>query len=188
MNALYLLFYISIAGWFLSEIYYKQKFKSEIDDQKEDKSTLNILWVVIIPSVFLAVTVSKLTSFHIRNQYWLLYLGEILIVTGVLFRWIIIKSLGKFFTVDVSIKEDHQIKKEGFYRFVRHPSYSFALLTFLGLGLFLNNWFSLFIAFVPTFSAFLYRIKVEEQALIQQFGNEYLEYKRKTKKLIPFVY
>lgn len=188
MNALYLLFYISIAGWFLSEIYYKQKFKSEINDQKKDKSTLNILWVVIIPSVFLAVMVSKLTSFHIRNQYWLLYLGEILIVMGVLFRWMIIKSLGKFFTVDVSIKEDHQIKKEGLYRFVRHPSYSFALLTFLGLGLFLNNWFSLFIAFVPTFSAFLYRIKVEEQALIQQFGNEYLEYKRKTKKLIPFVY
>lgn len=188
MNALYLLFYASMAAWFLSEIYYKQKFKSETKDQKKDKSTLNILWVVIIPSVFVAVTVSKLTSFHIRNQYWILYLGEFLIVFGILFRCIIIKSLGKFFTVDVSIKENHQIKKSGFYRLVRHPSYSFALLTFLGLGLFLNNWLSLFIAFVPVFLAFLYRIKVEEQALIQQFGNEYLEYKRKTKKLIPFVY
>jgi len=71
MNALYLLFYVSIAAWFLSEIYYKQKFKSESKDQKKDKSTLNILWVVIIPSVFVAVTVSKLTSFHIRNQYWI---------------------------------------------------------------------------------------------------------------------
>lgn len=188
MNALYLLFYVSIAAWFLSEIYYKQKFKSESKDQKKDKSTLNILWVVIIPSVFVAVTVSKLTSFHIRNQYWILYLGESLIVIGIVFRWIIIKSLGKFFTVDVSIKENHQIKKEGSYRLVRHPSYSFALLTFLGLGLFLNNWLSLFIAFVPVFLAFSYRIKVEEQALIQQFGNEYLEYKQKTKKLIPFVY
>jgi len=188
MNALYLLFYVSIAAWFLSEIYYKQKFKSESKDQKKDKSTLNILWVVIIPSVFVAVTVSKLTSFHIRNQYWILYLGEFLIVIGIVFRWIIIKSLGKFFTVDVSIKENHQIKKQGFYRLVRHPSYSFALLTFLGLGLFLNNWLSLFIAFVPVFFAFSYRIKVEEQALIQQFGNEYLEYKQKTKKLIPFIY
>ena len=188
MNALYLLFYVSIAAWFLSEIYYKQKFKSETKDQKKDKSTLNILWVVIIPSVFVAVMVSKLTSFHIRNQYWILYLGEFLIIIGVIFRWLIIKSLGKFFTVDVSIKENHQIKKEGFYRLVRHPSYSFALLTFLGLGLFLNNWLSLFIAFVPVFLAFSYRIKVEEQVLIQQFGNEYLEYKQKTKKLIPFIY
>lgn len=188
MNALYLFFYISMAAWFLSEIYYKQKFKSETKDQKKDKSTLNILWVVIIPSVFVAITVSKLTSFHIRNQYWILYLGEFLIIIGVIFRWLIIKSLGKFFTVDVSIKENHQIKKEGFYRLVRHPSYLFALLTFLGLGLFLNNWLSLFIALVPVFLAFSYRIKVEEQVLIQQFGNEYLEYKQKTKKLIPFVY
>ncbi|AYN00771.1 methyltransferase family protein [Chryseobacterium sp. 3008163] len=188
MNALYLLFYVSIAVWFLSEIYYKQKFKSEKKDQKKDQSTLNILWVVILPSVFLAVTISKLTTFPIRNQYWILYLGEILMVTGIFFRWMIIRSLGKFFTVDVSIKDDHQIKKEGFYRWVRHPSYSFALLTFFGFGLFLNNWFSLFIAFVPTLLAFLYRIKVEEQALIEQFGTEYSEYKKKTKKLIPFIF
>lgn len=188
MNALYLIFYISIVLWFLSEIYYKQKFKSENKDQNKDQSTLNILWVVIIPSVFVAVMVSKMTSFHIRNQYWILYVGEILMLTGIIFRWIIIKSLGRFFTVDVSIKENHQIKKEGFYRLVRHPSYSFALLTFLGLGIFLNNWVSLFIAFVPVFLAFLYRIKVEEKALIQQFGIEYLEYKEKTKKLIPYVF
>lgn len=188
MNALYLLFYISIAAWFLSEIYYKQKLRSGKEDQKKDQSTLNILWVVILPSVFLAVMISRFTSFPIRNQYWIMYLGEILMIIGIFFRWIIIKSLGKFFTVDVSIKEDHQIKKVGFYRLVRHPSYTFALLTFLGLGLFLNNWISLFIAFVPTFLAFLYRIKIEEEALIQKFGNEYLDYKRKTKKLIPFVF
>jgi len=188
MNALFILFYISIAGWFLSEIYYKQKFKSDKKDQKKDQSTLNILWVVILPAVFCAVMVSKLTSLPIRNQYWILYLGEILMVKGIFFRWMIIRSLGKFFTVDVSIKEDHQIKKSGFYKWVRHPSYSFALLTFFGFGLFLNNWFSLLIAFVPTFLAFLYRIKVEEQALIQQFGTEYLEYKAITKKLIPFIF
>lgn len=188
MNALYLIFYVSIAAWFLSEIYYKQKFKSQNKDQKKDQSTLNILWVVIIPSVFVAVMVSKMTSFRIRNQYWILYLGEILMLIGIISRWIIIKSLGRFFTVDVSIKEDHQIKKEGFYRLIRHPSYLFALLTFLGLGLFLNNWISLFIAFVPVFLAFLYRIKIEEQALIEQFGIEYLEYKEKTKKLIPYVF
>jgi protein-S-isoprenylcysteine O-methyltransferase Ste14 len=188
MNALYLLFYISIAAWFLSEIYYKQKFKSREKDQKKDRSTLSILWIIILPSIFLAVAISRFTSFHIRNEYWILYLGEILILTGIVFRWIIIKSLGKFFTVDVSIKEDHQIKKGGFYRFVRHPSYSFALITFLGLGLFLNNWISLFVAFLPTFLGFLYRIKIEEEALIQKFGTEYLEYKRNTKRLIPFVF
>lgn len=181
-------FFVSVTVWFLSEIYYKRRFKSEKADQRKDQSTLNILWVVILPSVFLAVTISKITSLQIRNHSWILYFGELLILSGVFFRWIIIQSLGKFFTVDISIKQNHQIKKVGFYRWVRHPSYSFAMLTFFGFGLSLNNWFSLLLAFVPPFLAFLYRIKVEEKALIEEFGIEYLNYKAQTKKLIPFLF
>lgn len=188
MNALYIIFYISVAVWIFSELYYKRILKSEKNDEKKDKSTLNILWIVIVPAVFFAVLISTTTYFPIKNQFWILYLGELLIILGVFFRWIIIKSLGKYFTVDVSIKEDHQIKKEGFYKFVRHPSYSFALLTFLGLGLFLNNWISLIVVFIPVFAAFLYRIKIEEHALTEKFGQEYIQYKEKTKMLIPFVF
>jgi len=62
------------------------------------------------------------------------------------------------------------------------------LLTSLGLGLYLNNWLSLVLAFLIPFIAFSYRINVEEKALVEQFGEEYLDYRRKTKKLIPFVY
>ncbi|WP_312346284.1 methyltransferase family protein [Chryseobacterium binzhouense] len=188
MNALYLVFYASVALWLFSELYYKKMLKSGEKDQKKDQSTLNILWVVILPSVFCAVLISKTTYFPIKNQYLTLYIGEFFILTGIFFRWIIIRSLGKYFTVDVSIKEDHKIKQEGFYKYIRHPSYTFALLTFLGLGIFLNNWISLFLAFVPTFIAFLYRIKIEEKALIEKFGEEYIHYKKKTKMLIPFVY
>ena len=96
--------------------------------------------------------------------------------------------MGKYFTVDVTIREGHQIKKDGVYSILRHPSYSASLLTFLGLGLFLNNWISLIIAFIPPFLAFLYRIKIEEKALTEQFGQDYIDYKKQTKKLIPFIY
>ncbi|WP_379967334.1 methyltransferase family protein [Epilithonimonas sp. UC225_85] len=71
---------------------------------------------------------------------------------------------------------------------MRHPSYSASLLTFLGLGLYLNNWFALAVAFIPPFLAFLYRIKIEEEALTEQFGKDYTDYKEQTKKLIPFIY
>ena len=100
----------------------------------------------------------------------------------------IIRSLGKYFTVDVTIRQDHQIKKEGFYKFLRHPSYAFSLLTSLGFGLYLNNWLSLIFAFVPPFLAFSYRIKIEEQALVEKFGDEYTEYRKSTNKMIPFIY
>lgn len=185
---LHILFYVSMGAWFLSEIIYKQKLKSEDKDQKKDRSTLSILWVVIILSIGSAVTVSNISRFLITQSVWILYLGLAFIILGIVFRWIIIRSLGKYFTVDITIREDHKIKKEGFYRYLRHPSYTFALLTFLGLGLYLNNWFSLILALIPPFLAFSYRIKIEEQTLVEQFGDEYIQYRKTTKKLIPFVY
>ncbi|ASK31264.1 protein-S-isoprenylcysteine methyltransferase [Chryseobacterium sp. T16E-39] len=185
---LQILFYASMGAWLLTEIIYKQKLKSADNDQKKDQSTLNLLWVVIILSIAGAVTTSNMISFPISDSGWIFYLGEGLILLGIVFRLIIIRSLGKYFTVDVTIKEDHKIKKEGFYRYLRHPSYAFSLLTFLGLGLYLNNWLSLVIAFIPPFLAFSYRIKIEEQVLIQRFGEEYVQYRKITKKLIPFLY
>ncbi|SIQ06996.1 Protein-S-isoprenylcysteine O-methyltransferase Ste14 [Chryseobacterium sp. RU37D] len=189
MKTLYIIFTVSMFAWFLSEFLYKNILKSNEKDKKgKDKSTLNILWIAIPGSVALAVTASYITKFPITQENWIYYLGEAFILIGIIVRLIIIRSLGKYFTVDVTIKQDHKMKKEGFYRYMRHPSYTFSLLTSLGLGLYLNNWLSLILAFIPPFIAFSYRIKIEEKALIEQFGDEYLEYRRKTKKLIPFVY
>ncbi|MFP3596535.1 methyltransferase family protein [Chryseobacterium sp. SIMBA_029] len=189
MNPLQIVFYVSMAAWFISEFLYKNMLKSgKTDKQNQDKSTLNILWMAIPFSIAASITASNMTRFPITNQESIYYAGEALILIGLIFRFIIIRSLGKYFTVDVTIKEDHKIKKEGFYKYLRHPSYAFSLLTSLGLGLYLNNWLSLLLAFIPPFLAFSYRISIEEQALVEQFGEEYIEYRKSTKKLIPFVY
>ncbi|NML68907.1 isoprenylcysteine carboxylmethyltransferase family protein [Chryseobacterium sp. RP-3-3] len=189
MHFLQILFSISMAAWFITEIFYKNMLKSGKEDKKDkDKSTLNILWMAIPFSIAASVSISYIARFPIAKGVWILYLGEACILIGIIFRLIIIRSLGKYFTVDVTIKEDHQIKKEGFYKYLRHPSYAFSLLTSLGLGLYLNNWVSLILAFLPPFFAFIYRIKIEEEALVEKFGEEYLEYRKKTKKLIPFIY
>ncbi|WP_294205037.1 isoprenylcysteine carboxylmethyltransferase family protein [uncultured Chryseobacterium sp.] len=189
MNALEIVFAVSMVAWFISEFLYKNILKSgETDRKGKDRSTLNVLWIAIPFSIISAVTLSYYTRFPIAHDIWILYLGEALILIGIIVRFIIIRSLGKYFTVDVTIRKDHTIKKEGFYRYLRHPSYTFSLLTSLGLGLYLNNWLSLALAFIPPFIAFSYRIKIEEAALIEQFGEEYLEYRRKTRKLIPFIY
>lgn len=189
MNVLQILYLVSMIAWFLSEFFYKSMLKSGKEDKKgKDKSTLNILWLAIPFSIAAAIILSNISTLPIVHENWIMYLGEALILIGIIFRFIIIRSLGKYFTVDVTIKEDHKIKKEGFYKYLRHPSYAFSLLTSLGLGLYLNNWLSLIFAFLPPFLAFAYRIKIEEQALVEQFGDEYLEYRKTTKKLIPFIY
>lgn len=187
------IFYILMFFWLATEVFYKQRLASNETDKKDkDKSSLNILWVIIILSISLSIFVSYVRfsslSLMIARSIWINYLGLVMIFVGIVSRILVIRSLGKYFTVDVTIRKDHKIKKDGIYNILRHPSYSASLLTFLGLGLYLNNWISLIIAFIPPFLAFLYRIKIEEKALIEQFGQDYIDYKRQTKKLIPFIY
>lgn len=188
-----IIFFLLMLSWFLSEVFYKRKLTSTETDQKgKDKSSLTILWIIIISSITLSNLIANIHfdtfSLAITDKAWIVYLGLLLIFAGIFGRWIIIKSLGKYFTVDVTIREDHQIKKDGFYSVLRHPSYAASLLTFLGLGLYLNNWVAFAVAVIPPFLAFSYRISVEEKALIEQFGQEYLDYKKQTKKLIPYIY
>ncbi|GGG45080.1 hypothetical protein GCM10007332_03170 [Epilithonimonas arachidiradicis] len=182
-----------MGAWLFTEVFYKSQMSSNNSDQKgKDKSSLSLLWIVIISSISLSIFVSYIHfedfNLMMTTQNWIIYLGLVVLFIGILTRFLIIKSLGKYFTVDVTIRQGHKIKKDGIYSVLRHPSYAASLLTFLGLGLFLNNWLALFIAFIPPFLAFLYRIKIEEKALTEQFGQDYLDYKKSTKKLIPYIY
>jgi protein-S-isoprenylcysteine O-methyltransferase Ste14 len=96
--------------------------------------------------------------------------------------------LGRLFTVDVTIRDNHQIKKDGVYRFIRHPSYSGSLLSFIGFGISLNNWLSLISVIALITIALVRRISIEEKVLTNQFGADYLEYKRRTYRMIPWIY
>ncbi|MCF6181646.1 isoprenylcysteine carboxylmethyltransferase family protein [Lutibacter sp.] len=183
-----LIFIIIYTVWFLSEVILSLLLRSKNKGSKnKDNGTLKILWVLILIAIFLAIFVSHF-NFPITKNTAIYYVGLLFICTGVIFRFAVIAYLGKFFTVDVTIKENHKLKTDGFYKYVRHPSYAASLLSFIGFGLSYNNWVSLLILVVIISTAFLIRIKTEEKVLINYFGKEYLNYKKSTKKLIPFIY
>jgi protein-S-isoprenylcysteine O-methyltransferase Ste14 len=115
-------------------------------------------------------------------------LGLSLLIAGIAIRWSAIHTLGKYFTSTVVIKDDHRLIRAGLYKHLRHPAYSGALIAHLGLGLSFSNWFSLVLSFVPYLLAAVYRIRVEEQALSDAFGEKYFEYSRETKRLIPKLF
>jgi protein-S-isoprenylcysteine O-methyltransferase Ste14 len=71
---------------------------------------------------------------------------------------------------------------------VRHPSYAGLLLRYLGLGMALANWLSAALVFLPLLCATVYRIRVEERALREHFGEEHAAYAGVTKRLVPWIY
>ncbi|HEX8118840.1 MAG TPA: isoprenylcysteine carboxylmethyltransferase family protein [Pyrinomonadaceae bacterium] len=114
--------------------------------------------------------------------------GLALLVAGTALRWVAIVTLWKFFTPNVSIVEGQRVVRRGLYRLVRHPSYTGLLARYLGLGMALANWLSTALLFLPMLYAILYRIRVEEAALLEHFGEEYETYAGETKRLVPGIY
>jgi protein-S-isoprenylcysteine O-methyltransferase Ste14 len=172
--------------WFLSEILinFVKRSRQTVSDSY-DHNSLNIIWIAIILStttgVFVAFTFPRFNEIEYAS-------GVLLIIFGLSLRFISIFTLKSFFTSNVSIHHDHKLKTTGIYKLVRHPSYTGSLLSFLGLGLALGNWVSILIIFLPVLAAFLYRINIEEKVLLNNFKGEYLEYKKRTKKLIPYLF
>lgn len=180
---------IILIFWGLSEIFLLLKMRSGSADAKgKDKKSLSYLWIVIGFSIFFGIFISKASVFPFYQSEWLQLVGLVFLFLGVIFRLIVVYNLGKYFTVDVTIKKDHQLKTDGFYKYVRHPSYLFSLLTFVGLAIILNNYVSAIVLLVPVFIMFFIRINIEEKVLVAQFGKEYTDYMKNTKRLIPFIY
>ena len=114
--------------------------------------------------------------------------GLALLVAGTALRWTAIVTLWEYFTPNVSILEGHRVVRRGLYGVVRHPSYTGLLLRYLGFGLAFANWLSLALLFLPMLYTTLYRIRVEEEALREHFGEEYASYAGVTKRLVPGIY
>lgn len=115
-------------------------------------------------------------------------LGVTLILLGVALRWYAVWTLGRYFTRDVAVSANQQVVQHGPYRALRHPAYSGTFLTMLGVGLAMTNWASLPALCLCVLLGHMYRVHVEEKALIQTIGRPYVEYMRYTKRFIPWVY
>jgi len=115
--------------------------------------------------------------------------GMVLLILGIALRQYAVRTLGKYFTLTVSIQENHQIVEHGPYRWIRHPSYTGVLLAICGVGVILTNWASLLILVISLLASILYRIPIEERTLLASVGPAYEAYmQRTTKRLIPLVY
>lgn len=115
------------------------------------------------------------------------YPGIFLMISGFILRQWSIQILGKLFTPVISIQEGHKLIIKGPYKYVRHPSYSGLLMELLGISLATSNGVSFILTFCFMLPPLIYRIKVEENELIKQFGRDYIGYKEKTKMLIPWM-
>lgn len=95
-------------------------------------------------------------------------------------------TLGKNWSLSVQRKENHQLMKDGIYKFVRHPIYTGLLLLFIGNAIIVGDYRAI-IAVLIVFVSLWLKLKKEEKLLTEIFGTGYTEYKNKTRALIPYI-
>ena len=116
-------------------------------------------------------------------------LGIVLVGLGQAFRSLAMKQAGTSFNhvVQSSKKEDHVLVKSGVYWVSRHPAYFGFFWWGLGTQLVLGNPIC-FVAYAAIlWKFFSHRIMHEEKHLVNFFGKDYLEYRKQTPVLIPFI-
>ena len=114
-------------------------------------------------------------------------IGLLATIGGVALRRVSRWTLGNQFSYWLRTLDSQTLVKEGIYHSIRHPAYTGDLVFHLGLALLLFSprGFALMLLLVP---CFLFRIQLEERMLTEKFGQEYVDYMRASKRLVPLLY
>lgn len=88
---------------------------------------------------------------------------------------------------EYQIKQKQILVTKGIYKYIRHPIYTGMLFALTGAELVCQSYLFIVVFMVMFIWAYT-RGKREEKILEEHFGKEYVEYKKRSKMLIPFIF
>jgi protein-S-isoprenylcysteine O-methyltransferase Ste14 len=132
----------------------------------------------------LGLTGGHLQTFGFPAPPWLRWAGVGLGISGVgLFAWTHL-VLGRFWSPCLQLRPGHRLLTAGPYARIRHPMYSAIVGWMISLGLVAANWIPFAFAALSALN-FQLRIRGEEKMMLEQFGDSYLAYMKRTGRLLP---
>jgi len=144
-------------------------------------------WLFMFAGLFLFVF--GITEFLIsgRGVLWPAYfVGVISGIASFLIRRRAIAALGRFWSLHVEIRDNHEFVQSGPFQWVRHPTYFSMVLELLAMACMLNAIYSALVSFLFFIPTLFLRVSLEEKALIEKFGDAYRNYQRSTPAIFPW--
>ena len=183
-------FEVVIVLFVLSEVSIRLRSDRNRNGSRRDHWSLQVVRWSAVAGVALAVLLERRApGLAIPGNGWPAFAaGLALMCAGIALRQWAVAVLGRFFTIEVRVQSEHAVVEGGPYRWVRHPSYTGLLLTFLGIGLALGNWGSLAAAAVVPTVGLVYRIHFEEQELLEGLGEPYRRFAEGRARLFPGIW
>jgi protein-S-isoprenylcysteine O-methyltransferase Ste14 len=115
-------------------------------------------------------------------------LSIVLMTSGLVIRVWAAVTLGRFYTRTLLVEREQKLVTSGPYARVRHPGYLGSMITWSGFGVATSNSVAALVLPILFIAGYLYRIGAEERMLVSELGDDYVRYRQRTRKLVPFVY
>ena len=151
-----------------------------------DRASTLLLVVAFVLAIGLTVVLLSADIGRIPEP--LRWIGVVIEAIGLGVRGWSMVVLGRYYTRTVRTVTDQRLVTAGPYRLVRHPGYTGTLLVWTGYCIGVGDWIVLLVVGALLVGAYTWRIHTEEALLLGVFGDQYRQYQRRTRRLIPFVY
>ncbi len=188
IGALYL---VGVLGWYLMELVQLllQRQWRKTAHRVGPRSFWPAFWVgaaVVVAMLFAAPKIAPGAAMGLPAVGFAV--GMVMLVTGVALRLWAFHALGQYFTFSVKVSPDQPVVTAGPYRLLRHPGYAGGMLATVGIGLMWGNWASAAALVLFTLAFVVWRIRIEESALLGSLGDRYRRYASKRNRLVPLVW
>jgi protein-S-isoprenylcysteine O-methyltransferase Ste14 len=194
ISLLYLTFVLTVPEWMAA--LRKGQAVSLLPERKGGKRPVWIQVAILILGLLLCVPLFyygwvRLVQLAPATKQITSVLGLVIYMLGMSFLFWARRTLGKNWGISTSLQaklhDDHELIQSGPYALVRHPIYFGAWVFMLGLLLLYPMWVILILA-ISMVASFSMRAQREETVLEERFGNAWVEYRKRTKRIIPFIY
>jgi protein-S-isoprenylcysteine O-methyltransferase Ste14 len=156
-------------------------------DRSQDRGSSVLVWVSILATILLVLTLSSRGPLRFQ-EYAIGWLGLAIMAIGIAIRAWARVTLGRFYSVKLEVREKHLLVEAGPYAKVRNPGYFGYILMWTGVAVSSMSGLAVVVIVFLFFIVYSYRINNEEAMLKSTFGESFEEYKKRTRRLIPFIY
>jgi protein-S-isoprenylcysteine O-methyltransferase Ste14 len=134
--------------------------------------------------VFYLIEPSGFDWLFLTLPNWIRWTGALLCTASLLLLVWVHRTLGIQWSTTLKFKERHALITSGPYEFIRHPMYTSINFFFMGLSMISSFWPFLVLLIIMTLF-FIRIVEREEAMMVEQFGEEYRAYIKRTGRYLP---
>lgn len=156
---------------------------------KNKRSVSKRNWLTTVPIMtYVLIVLTAVTEVFFSKRpisYFVVMFGLLLYFGGFFLRVSAMRLFQQRWNIHTDAENVERIVSDGPFKYMAHPYYMAVMLELTGIALVANSYLAIILVLLVQYPFLIVRCNVEERALIQKFGNEYLAYKKGKLTIFP---